>query len=755
MRKQSAAKGKKKAVSRAVAAPDNLIFALDIGTRSIIGVVGVPQGDKFKILATETIEHEKRAMIDGQIEDISEVAAVASRVTASLQKQLGFKLHRVCVAAAGRALKTNSAEYVKDFSERTTITREAAYELEMGAVERASEPFCGSDLKSEQNQFYCVGHTVKRYYLDDYPYSTIIGHKGQRAKVEIIATFLPSEVVESLSAAMGECGLEIEFMTLEPIAAMNAVIPKELRLLNLALVDIGAGTSDIAVCEDNCVTAYTMATVAGDEITEELIRRCLVDFDTAEQIKHRLGGDEEKITYSDIVGVEYSVDKNELLQQVLPSVATLAEVICERILDCNAKPPAAVFLVGGGSQVPGLCELVAQKLGIDKLKVAVGGNNFMKRVVIANQDISGPQYATPVGIAVTAGAAGEQRGFSITVNGKKQLLFRGSVMPIMDVLLLSGYKYADILGKNGKPVEYELNGKRVTVRGERLSPATVTVNGVPAGITTPVRSGDEVTIAPARCGKDATLRLSQAVPDRFEIAVSLNGQPTFAGRWASVNGKKVSGDTLIENGDIVKITEIATAAQLAEHAGIFGVALQYIINGRAVSPDAPLKEGDVILISASDVKSAVIGQSPDAAEKPVANEIKTVLSAEDIAKALEKDAAPNSEQAPPAAQQAPAAVSGSGSAIPPPADEAAKKEGAVSQQEPAAPPVRVRINGEEHLLPPKPNGDPYQFLEMLTLVDIDPSKPQGDIVLLHNGTSASYLQKVVSGDEIKIFWSGK
>lgn len=84
----------------------------------------------------------------------------------------------------------------------------------------------------------------------------------------MVATFLPSEVVDSLYAVMQKAGLEVASMTLEPIAALNAAIPADLRLLNLALVDIGAGTSDIAVCRDGSVVGYTMATVAGDEITE-------------------------------------------------------------------------------------------------------------------------------------------------------------------------------------------------------------------------------------------------------------------------------------------------------------------------------------------------------------------------------------------------------------------------------------------------------------------------------------------------------
>ena len=111
--------------------------------------------------------------------------------------------------------------------------------------------------------YYCVGHSVIQYTLDGYAFSTLVNHRGRQAAVELIATFLPSEVVESLYGAMQQTELTIMSITLEPIAAISAVIPQELRLLNIALVDVGAGTSDIAITNNGSVCAYTMATMAG------------------------------------------------------------------------------------------------------------------------------------------------------------------------------------------------------------------------------------------------------------------------------------------------------------------------------------------------------------------------------------------------------------------------------------------------------------------------------------------------------------
>lgn len=684
--------------------PEALVFALDIGTRSIIGLVGLMREDRFHIVALQIEEHQKRAMIDGQIEDIDAVAATAGQVKDALEARLGFSLHRVCVAAAGRALKTSTAGFSMTLSPKQAIDKETLYALEMGAVSRAGELLAETESESELN-FYCVGHSVKRFYLDGYGYATLLGHKGKEARVEVIATFLPGEVVDSLSAAMSKIGLEIDFLTLEPIAAMNAVIPAELRLLNLALVDIGAGTSDIALCESGSVTAYTMATVAGDEITEEIIKKYLVDFATAERMKHLLSTDTVEIAYSDIIGFDYTVPREALLESIGDAIDMLSRVICERILEANARPPAAVFLVGGGSKIPTLCDRVSGQLGIDPRKVAVGGNNFMKRVMTAEQSLEGPEYATPLGIALTAAAAGEHRGFSVTLNGERKRLFRSTVLPLMDVLLLCGYKYGDILGKNGRSIEYVLNGKRCTVRGGHLQPAELRLNGEPASIASMVKSGDQIEVTAAQSGKDAVLNIDQLAALGSPVTVYYHGSAVEAGCFATINGRRAVPGQPIHNKDRIEISVIKTLGDLLRHLGVEDASLHFLVNGLPRLKAYPLKNNDAIIASAAPVPAPRETQTPQPAAAKMAVPVM--------------------------------AAAGAGAPLP----------------IPVAEPLEVTVNGAKRLLPPKPDGGSYQFVDMLNLVEIDPTNPQGDIILLHNGSDASYIEPVKNGDKIDIYWA--
>ena len=403
--------------------PEDMIFALDIGTRSIIGMVGCVEEDKVKIIAIEKEEHTERAMIDGQIENIDKVAMLAKRVKRRLESRLKVKLSQVCIAAAGRALRTKRADYELELPRSQVIDDETISRLEAGAIERAEKAFdAENETENDSRNFYLVGYTVCQYYLDQYMMSSLKDHRGRKIKVDLIATFLPSEVIESLYTTMRKCGLEIASITLEPIAAINAAIPENLRLLNLVMVDIGAGTSDIAACTGGSVTGYTMATVAGDEITEIIMKEYLADFGTAEEMKAQLET-KKVIEYKDILGLSHKVSREDILQRIQEASELLCREIAEKILEVNGKAPSALFLAGGGSKLAGLKEGLTAALKMDENRVAIAGNNFGANAYSDEYDLNNPEYATPLGIVISSGLNMVNDSFRVTLNGKSAKLF--------------------------------------------------------------------------------------------------------------------------------------------------------------------------------------------------------------------------------------------------------------------------------------------------------------------------------------------
>ncbi|MDD3299131.1 MAG: hypothetical protein PHP19_09735, partial [Firmicutes bacterium] len=220
--------------------PLNRMFALDIGTRTVVGVLalGGTQRNRLEIIDMEVMEHRDRSMFDGQIHDIGRVTEVVKEVKRKLEQRNGCSLQHVSVAAAGRALITHRARISENVDGLGPADATFINSLELKAMQ-SSQQQIQRDYR-ENSLHYCVGYSVADYYLDGVPIKSLEGHRGFEMGVEVISTFLPRSVVESLYTVMERSGLEVINLTLEPIAAIGLAIPENLRMLNLATADIGA-----------------------------------------------------------------------------------------------------------------------------------------------------------------------------------------------------------------------------------------------------------------------------------------------------------------------------------------------------------------------------------------------------------------------------------------------------------------------------------------------------------------------------------
>ena len=160
-------------------------------------------------------------------------------------------------------------------------------------------------------------------------------------------------------SVVNKAGLQVDYLTLEPIAAANLVIPRDMYNFNLALVDIGAGTSDIALTKAGSMFAYSMVPIAGDEITEAIAEHYLLDYNTGERVKRSLLAGEEIKVYN-ILSQETLIKPEEAFRLIEPVVHSLAAQISEAILNLNNKEPQSVLCIGGWSLTPNLLEGIAE-----------------------------------------------------------------------------------------------------------------------------------------------------------------------------------------------------------------------------------------------------------------------------------------------------------------------------------------------------------------------------------------------------------
>lgn len=570
----------------------DLLFSLDIGTRTVVGIVGYHDGQKFKIHACEVEEHKERAMYDGQVHDIELVAKAVNKVRERLEKKLGIELSRGSIAAAGRTLKTCKVFVERDADPTIEINSEFISSMEIEAIQQAQKEI-EEVSKKEDLAYFCVGYAVVNYYLGGGVISNLEGHKASKAGLEVLATFLPRAVVDSLYAVMARAGLEVASLTLEPIAAMNVSIQSNLRLLNLALVDIGAGTSDIALTKDGTVFAFAMATTAGDEITEKIAEVLLLDFDEAERTKISLSG-KSTIKYKDIMGFSYEKSSEEILKSVEPAISSLAKEISDKIIEYNGKAPSAVFLIGGGSQIPLLPDYIAQYLNIPVERVGVRKTDTIKAVEIKGKKLAGPEFITPIGIAVTAYLNRQKDFLHVTVNGVNVKLFNSKTLTVADSLILVGYNPRNLIGRRGSSKTFKLNGRTEIVRGEPGEPAKVYLNDRIAALDKPIASGDKVVVEPAADGKPAQIYIRDYMDEFEEKTICLNDDQLCVKPVITISGEEAQVDAEIKEDDEVHIRSLERVLDLAE---LFDLNLYeniICINGKKAGLDDIIKNGDNI-----------------------------------------------------------------------------------------------------------------------------------------------------------------
>ncbi|SDK44050.1 pilus assembly protein PilM [Sediminibacillus albus] len=558
------------------------IFALDIGTRSVIGLILEKIESKYQLVDFYLKEHEERAMLDGQIHDVVSVAQTIEEVKSHLEKLHG-ELSSVCVAAAGRALKTRRTKISKEIIQQPLMEKEDVLFLELNAVQQAQYELAHEESSSVSSEYYCVGYSVLYYELDEQNIGSLIDQQGKTASVEIIATFLPKVVVESLISALGRAGLEMEALTLEPIAAIDVLIPASMRKLNVALVDIGAGTSDIALTDDGTVTAYGMVPQAGDEITEALSEQYLLDFPQAEQMKRDLIRKQE-VQITDILGFEQSVDYKDAVDSITSSIDSLADAICKEIMLLNNKAPKAVMLVGGGSMTPELTERIAARLELPSNRVAIRGIEAIPALHKTDNLPAGPAFVTPIGIAIAA-KQNPVHYISVTVNDRAVRLFDMKQLTVGDCLLAAGINIDKLYGLPGMALIVELDGKSLTVPGRYGTAPVIRLNGEIIHVGHPIKHGDTLVIEEGKDGQPAQVTIKDLIGEVPVMHLKYNGNEYTIASDIRVNGKIAAETRQLEDRDKVTVTNVKTIKDFLAHidkedvikeAGQFSI----IVNGK-------------------------------------------------------------------------------------------------------------------------------------------------------------------------------
>lgn len=684
------------------------VFGLDIGTRNVVGTVGYrTEDDKFIVAAQCVRQHETRAMLDGQIHDIGKVGRIIGQVKAELEAQLNEPLSDVCIAAAGRVLKTVTTHVEYEYAEESIVTGEDIHTLDLLGIEKAQDIL--KEANDTQYKFYCVGYSVVKYFLNDEVFISLEDHKATKIGEDIIVTFLPEDVVDGLYSAVGQAGLTVANMTLEPIAAINVAIPENYRMLNIALVDVGAGTSDISVTREGSIIAYGMIPYAGDELTELIVQHFLVDFKSAEAMK-LASTTEEEVTYEDIMSISHTIPSKEIWNLVEPTVDKITSEVATKIMELNGdKTVSACFVVGGGGKIHGFTQMLAKKLELPEERVALRGEEVLKEVVFEQEDIhKDPLLVTPIGICLNYY---EQRNNFIMMkfNGERLKLYDNNRLTIVDAALQAGFPNDELFPKRGMPINFVVNGAARIARGEAGEPAIVTLNGRPANINTPLVPNCEVTIEPSTAGADAVYTVEQLEEyHESTLTVIINGKTVVCPKFVEVNGQLEPGSYEIKEGDVIETRNYYTVRQVAEFMDVeVDTDHEILVNNRLADFDTLVYENFTIDWT---VLSFGVAPEPENRYNATISDTSSEVSAEDESQETKEEEAPK------------------------------ETEGSVT----------IMVNGESVTMTGKQN---YIFVDVFDWYSFDLSAGKGRaIATLVNGKEAEFSQPLANGDNIELYW---
>ncbi|MEW6750551.1 MAG: cell division protein FtsA [Candidatus Latescibacterota bacterium] len=368
--------------------PVSPIVVLDIGASQVVCLIGEAQPEQeIRILGVG------RAPCAGlrrsTVIDMPRVVESIRRAVDGAERSAGLS-----IASAYAGL---SGEEVVACTSRSTVAiagmAKPIDEDDLGRAMTAAEQAAPTDDQVVLHRF------VQSYAVDGQPVQNPLWLHGSKLEVEILTISASRHACSTLERAAGEAGVEIAGFILEPVAAASAVVSHDEREMGVGVLDIGAGTTSLALFSGP-LRHIAEIPHAGEDITRDLSVVFGVSPRIAEQLKREYGcvccapeAGEESITFQTTAGRTCTITRQQLSDVVEARQHEILEFVRREIGDSGYGPSlaAGMSLTGGGSLLQGLAQLGEQVLG---MPVRLG----QPQEVVASEPVEDPQFATAVGL---------------------------------------------------------------------------------------------------------------------------------------------------------------------------------------------------------------------------------------------------------------------------------------------------------------------------------------------------------------------
>ena len=380
---------------------DNIAVGLDIGTTKIVAMIGKKnEYGKLEILGVG--KSKSLGVHRGVVNNITQTIQSIQQAVAEAENNSGYKINDVVVGIAGQHIRSiQHSDYISRPNAEEVIG-DADIDALIGQVHKLAM------LPGEE-----IIHVLPQEFKIDgqAEIKEPIGMYGGRLESSFHVVVGQAASIRNLGRCIKSAGLELSGLTLEPLASADAVLSQEEKEAGVALIDIGGGTTDLAIFKDGIIRHTAVIPFGGNVITEDIKEGCSIIEKQAELLKTRFGSawpgenkDNEIVSIPGLRGREPKEISLKNLSKIIHArvVEIIEQVYAEIKLygheDPKKKLIAGIVLTGGGAQLQHIKQLVEYITGMDT-RIGYPNEHLAGD---SDEELSSPLYATAVGLVMNS-----------------------------------------------------------------------------------------------------------------------------------------------------------------------------------------------------------------------------------------------------------------------------------------------------------------------------------------------------------------
>jgi cell division protein FtsA len=381
---------------------EDIIAGLDIGSTAVRMVVGqkvsTHEGEKLQIIGA--VSAPSQGISKGSVNSIEDATSSISACLEKAERLVGVQIEKIWASINDPHIKCERSKGVVAVAKSDGEITDEDVERAIGAAKALSVP-----------PNYEIIHVIPvKYTVDNQTdIKDPIGMTGVRLEVETMIIQGMSSQIKNLTKAIFRTGLDIEDLVLSPLAAAEAVLNSKQKELGVAVVNIGASTTSLAVFEEGELLHTAIIPIGSEHITSDIAIGLRCPINLAERIKKEFGSaDPEKFNKKEDIDISEIAREEEVGDEMATvSPRYVAEIINARVeeifnkvnnefkkIERSGMLPAGVILIGGGTKLGDLVDVAKEQL---RLPVSIGKSRNLDTMI---DKVNDPRFLTALGLVV-------------------------------------------------------------------------------------------------------------------------------------------------------------------------------------------------------------------------------------------------------------------------------------------------------------------------------------------------------------------